>query len=85
MEKKLVAFFSQSLIAFLISKGIKVEKVDKHRQTNRAMFFVEDTDELKALVQKWRDDQQFHDYYKAIKDTKKLMGNLYGNKPELDN
>jgi len=73
LDKKLQYFYSQPLVAFLILNNIKIEKVDKHHQTGRTMFFVENTPKLEEIIQKWKLDQQFNNYYKAFKEVRKLM------------
>jgi len=50
-----------------------VEKVVRHKDTNRIMFFVNKTELLDKIIQKWKNDIQYHKIAESMKEVRRMM------------
>lgn len=73
MEKKLKYFFNVSLCAYFLSHGLELIKVTKHSETKRNMFWFEQIPEMEDIVQKWKNDSDYHKYIASYKEIRRKM------------
>ena len=73
MNKKLQYFYSIPLVAYLKMSGLKIVKTNKHRDTNKTIFYFEVDNELEILIDKWKTDEYLNNFIKCMKEVKQLV------------
>jgi len=73
MNKKLQYFYSIPLCAYLKMNGLKIEKVAKHKDTGKTIFYFETGERLDELIGKWKEDEHLHSFMKYMREVKSMI------------